>query len=189
MRVGGTTRPAAPVQDRSEDAREWLATQGILKKRGSRRYEPPCGAVHGEDGESGMKLEMAQKGHLRAAFRVGAINKGKGYRQSGEDLKPRTDQVSFQLCCNSDMEWEMKRRHGDQLGAVGAEARDVESYGSGSGCGKESERRFLGCGFNSVGRTNGVLGGERPAKTWTWFVMQTVGDGVVLAFHKDVQLQ
>lgn len=65
-----------------------------------------------------MKLEMAQKGPLRAAFRVGAIHKGKGYRQSGEDLKPRTDQVSFRLCCDWDMEWEMKRRHKDQLGAL-----------------------------------------------------------------------
>jgi hypothetical protein len=39
-----------------------------------------------------------------------------------------------------------------------------------------------------LGGLNGVLGGERPANTWTGFVMQTAGDGVVLAFHKDVLL-
>lgn len=52
-----------------------------------------------------MKLEIAQKGPLRARFSVGAIRKGKGYRQSGEDLKPRTDKVSLGLCnalCDSD---------------------------------------------------------------------------------------
>lgn len=87
------------------------------------------------------------------------------------------------------MEWETKCRHGDQLNAVGAQARDVESYGSGRRCGKESDGRFLGCGFNSVGRMNGVLKGERPVKTWNGFVMQTAGDGVVIAFHKDVRLQ
>lgn len=127
-----------------------------------------------------MKLEIAQKGPLRARFSVGAIRKGKGYRQSGEDLKPRTDKVSLGLCnalcdSDSDMEWEMKCRRGDQLGAVGAEARDVESSGSGRGCGKEGDGRFLGCGFNSVGRMNGVLEGERPVKTWTGFVKQAAG--------------
>jgi hypothetical protein len=51
-----------------------------------------------------MKLEIAQKGSLRSAFRVGAIHKGKGYRSSGKVLKPRTDKVSFGLCCDRDME-------------------------------------------------------------------------------------
>lgn len=107
-------------------------------------------------------------------------------------MKPRTDKDSFGLCnahCDSNTEWERKCRHGDQLNAVSAEARDVESYGSGRGCGKESEGRFLGRGFNSIGRTNGVLEGERPVKTWTGFVIQTAGEGVVIAFHKDVRLQ
>lgn len=81
------------------------------------------GAVRGEDGEAGVKLEISQKGPLRAMIRLGAICKGKGYRQSGEDLKPRTDKASFGLCNaprDSDMEWETKCRHGDQLGPVGA---------------------------------------------------------------------
>lgn len=29
---------------------------------------------------------------------VGALHKGTRYRQTGEDLKPRTDKASFKLC-------------------------------------------------------------------------------------------
>lgn len=150
----------------------------------------PHVGLYGEDGEAaGMKLEIAQKDPLRATFRGWALRKGKGYRRSG-GFETETDKDSFGLCnahCDSNTEREMKCRHGDQLNIVGAQARDVESYGSGRGCGKESEGRFLGRGFNSIGRMNGVLEGERPVKTWTGFVMQTAGDGV--AFHEDVRLQ